>query len=734
MREMRGGIVGVDAGFRGVCFLSRGRVLLRRGIDDVRIVSRGDVAERDGTDGVRGLSRGNGERRRRRERGRGVRAVSARDVHRRRSSGGGVRTVRGGNVRGTDTGRGTVRAGADGTPRRERRRRRAGEVPGGRVRAERGRRGVSTVPQRISIEKILPFSQRTRRPRRPRRRRRRRLTRRRLKRHLKKRRRRPQKRRRRPPPTRIPPRFFTTTDLRARRVPPGRARTPVGRGASVFRATRPRPFPAGVFDATRARRARSSISSRRRARCAPRERFAPANASVACAPFSPGSVGSEYVEPDSYRGAAAQRLCDAGSVPRRVVVRLAVVSLCAPCPAGTISSAAGAVNCTACALGSAPNPERTACASGNDALDWSSTDGAPSDDVSGNVTDAGALAALALEAARRGTFAGESSAAAFFALLGACAVACGGSAAWPTAATAITSTRALERRVLLEDAEADFAGGNPCGARLCTRSRASTRRRRRSATTEPRSRRSTRSRTEPALGRSSPKDRDETRTRSTPRGETPGRSWRRRGDVRRDVRPCTISTDSSPPREAWRRRRRRGKPPSDACPRGTARRPWRRRRRRRTDAEKANVTSTIVSTKTPRATTARATTARVTMARATRTRSRRRVAGLLVVGFVAMVAMVAIVAIVAMVAIVVGFVAIVVGFVAIVAIVARGKTRRRKRRRLRRRRFESPCGPRPCRIATPDTRERRGTRTRRRRTGRTRRTRRRGRRFPRRPR
>ena len=102
------------------------------------------------------------------------------------------------------------------------------------------------------------------------------------------------------------------------------------------------------------------------------------------------------------------------------------------------------------------------------------------------------------------------------------------------------------------------------------------------------------------------------------------------------------------------------------------------------------------------------------MARATRTRSRRRVAGLLVVGFVAMVAIVAIVAMVAMVAIVVGFVAIVVGFVAIVAIVARGKTRRRKRRRLRRRRFESPCGPRPCRIATPDTRERRrGTRTRR---------------------
>ena len=49
VREMRGGIVGVDAGFRGVCFLSRGRVLLRRGIDDVRIVSRGDVAERDGT-------------------------------------------------------------------------------------------------------------------------------------------------------------------------------------------------------------------------------------------------------------------------------------------------------------------------------------------------------------------------------------------------------------------------------------------------------------------------------------------------------------------------------------------------------------------------------------------------------------------------------------------------------------------------------------------------------------
>ena len=189
--------------------------------------------------------------------------------------------------------------------------------------------------------------------------------------------------------------------------------------------------------------------------------FAPANASVACAPFSPGSVGSEYVEPESYRGATAQRLCDAGSVPRRVVVRLAVVSLCAPCPAGTISSAAGAVNCTACALGSAPNPERTACASANDALDWSSTDGAPSDDASGNVTDAGALAALALEAARRGTFAGESSAAAFFALLGSCAVACGGGAAWLRRRRRRLRRLALERRVLLEDAEADFARGKP---------------------------------------------------------------------------------------------------------------------------------------------------------------------------------------------------------------------------------------------------------------------------------
>ena len=189
--------------------------------------------------------------------------------------------------------------------------------------------------------------------------------------------------------------------------------------------------------------------------------FASANASVSCAPFSPGSVGSEYVEPESYRGATAQRLCDAGSVPRRVVVRLAVVSLCAPCPAGTIASAAGAVNCTACALGSAPNPKRTACASANDALDWSSTDGTPFDDASGNVTDAGALAALALEAARRGTFAGESSAAAFFALLGACALACGGGAAWLRRRRRRLRRLALERRVLLEDAEADFARGKP---------------------------------------------------------------------------------------------------------------------------------------------------------------------------------------------------------------------------------------------------------------------------------
>ena len=62
------------------------------------------------------------------------------------------------NVRGTDTGRGTVRAGADGTPRRERRRRRAGEVPGGaRTAPNARRRGVSTVPRESVSRRFFRF-------------------------------------------------------------------------------------------------------------------------------------------------------------------------------------------------------------------------------------------------------------------------------------------------------------------------------------------------------------------------------------------------------------------------------------------------------------------------------------------------------------------------------------------------------------------------------------------------
>ena len=368
--------------------------------------------------------------------------------------------------------------------------------------------------------------------------------------------------------------------------------------------------------------------------------FAPANASVACAPFSPGSVGSEYVEPDSYRGAAAQRLCDAGSVPRRVVVRLAVVSLCAPCPAGTISSAAGAVNCTACALGSAPNPERTACASGNDALDWSSTDGHPP--TTCPVTSRTRARSRRWRSRRRG---GERSRAnrppPRFSRFSARALwRAGGRRVASTTTTTITSTRARTKGIVGRR-RGGFRQGETRAARDFVRARGRRRggggaRRRRNRALDARR----------ARGRNRAR-----RARVRKIGiETP---YRRLEEKHRDVRGEDEETFVETfVRVRFRRTRRRRARRGDGVDAAEAaeRRVSARYRAASVAAaaaaqnrrRKANVTSTIVSTKTPRATTARATTARVTMARATRTRSRRRVAGLLVVGFVAMVAMVAI--------------------------------------------------------------------------------------------
>ena len=345
VREMRGGIVGVDAGFRGVCFLSRGRVLLRRGIDDVRIVSRGDVAERDGTTACADCPAGTANAAEGANDGRGVRAVSARDVHRRRSSGGGVRTVR--RAAGTYAGP-TPGAERCAPAPKGHRVANVGAVapercPAGAYAPNAGAEEVYRARANQYREDSSVFPEERRRPRRPRRRRRRRLTRRRLKRH-------PEEASETSTEASetstsdpysasifhndgsscaaVPPSALGRLLVAVRQCLPGRAPSAVSGGGLRCDACAP-----GTF---------LDLITSTCAVC-PAGTFAPANASVACAPFSPGSVGSEYVEPDSYRGAAAQRLCDAGSVPRRVVVRLAVVSLCAPCPAGTISSAAGAV-------------------------------------------------------------------------------------------------------------------------------------------------------------------------------------------------------------------------------------------------------------------------------------------------------------------------------------------------------------------------------------------------------
>ena len=199
----------------------------------------------------------------------------------------------------------------------------------------------------------------------------------------------------------------------------------------------------------------------------PPDAFAPGNATKTCAKIEPGHVGSDFVEPTARRGARAQTPCPAGFQSRDTLVGLALAPQCEACPEGTVAPLVGSDACAACAPGFEPDAARVVCLSVGgagagatrgdgstggserspaDPFDYEYDYGATTEDEfeTENASSAGAMSA-------------KTSAAAFFALLGACALSLFLFLRWWRARRARARRLALEREAALEAAEEDIA-------------------------------------------------------------------------------------------------------------------------------------------------------------------------------------------------------------------------------------------------------------------------------------
>ena len=202
----------------------------------------------------------------------------------------------------------------------------------------------------------------------------------------------------------------------------------------------------------------------------PPDAFAPGNATKTCAKIEPGHVGSDFVEPTARRGARAQTPCPSGFQSRDALVGLALAPQCEACPEGTVAPLVGSDACAACAPGFEPDAARVVCLSvggagatrgdgangGSDGsrvadpFDYEHDYGAADDETDWALTNAS-------DAAEAGAMSAKTSAAAFFALLGACALSLFLFLRWWRARRARARRLALEREAALEAAEEDIA-------------------------------------------------------------------------------------------------------------------------------------------------------------------------------------------------------------------------------------------------------------------------------------
>ena len=208
----------------------------------------------------------------------------------------------------------------------------------------------------------------------------------------------------------------------------------------------------------------SSDGARRCVTCPP-DAFAAGNATKACEKIRPGHVGSDFIEPTTMRGARAQIPCPAGSRSRDTLVGLALVPQCEPCPEGTVAPLDGSAACAACAPGFEPDAARVVCvgARADPPAGASLPSDASGDDDGREEYDYDGLAALAAiarieeEASAAGGMSAKTSAGAFFALLGACALCLFLFLRWWRAWRARARQLAFEREMALDAAEEDIA-------------------------------------------------------------------------------------------------------------------------------------------------------------------------------------------------------------------------------------------------------------------------------------
>ena len=212
-------------------------------------------------------------------------------------------------------------------------------------------------------------------------------------------------------------------------------------------------------------------------RCAtcPPDQFSSSNATAACENIAPGFVGSDFVEPTTMRGARAQTPCPAGSRSRDALVGLTLAPQCEACPEGTIAPLEGSDTCAACAPGFEPDATRTLCvgadgysqyangsfSGGSSSGGSSSSSGGSSsedDDYAGlSDADLAAFASREDEKKAAGAMSAKTSAAAFFALLGVCALSLFFVLRWWRARNARLRRLAFEREMALDAAEEDIA-------------------------------------------------------------------------------------------------------------------------------------------------------------------------------------------------------------------------------------------------------------------------------------
>jgi hypothetical protein len=190
-----------------------------------------------------------------------------------------------------------------------------------------------------------------------------------------------------------------------------------------------------------------------------------------CEKIAPGFVGSDFVEPTTMRGARAQTPCPAGSRSRDALVGLALAPQCEACPEGTIAPLEGSDTCAACAPGFDPDATRTLCVGADGGMNGSPSGGSSSssggsssdsgdpssDDDYAGLSDNDLAALVSNEDDSKAAMSAKTSAAAFFALLGVCALSLFFLLRWWRARNARLRRLAFEREMALDAAEEDIA-------------------------------------------------------------------------------------------------------------------------------------------------------------------------------------------------------------------------------------------------------------------------------------